>query len=316
MSTHITVERDGRVAVWRFDNPPHNFLNRKVVGELDELVGALETDDSVGAVVFTGKPEDLYITHYDVAEILAGTEGVGRSISAGLAGAGLRTVSGAAKVPGGREALRRSPAAGLLELQAFHEMFMRMNRMDKVFIAAINGPALGGGCEFSLACDIRYIARETGQMGQPEMLVAFPPGGGGTQRLARAVGTSRALELMLEGRVVEPDEAREIGLVHRVLPRDELIAEATATAQRLARRSPFSIAALKRAVLEGATHPLADGLAIERKWFLAATSQPASRRAMRAYVDDLERDGAPSFRDPDALAPWLEGTRVDLVEGD
>jgi enoyl-CoA hydratase len=311
--TYITVEQEGRVAVWRFDNPPHNFLNRKVIAELDELVGALEHDESVGAVVFTGKPEDLFITHYDVAEILAGSEGFGRAISAGVAGASLRTVGGAARVPGAREALRRSPAGGLLEAQKFQELLLRMNRMDKVFIAAINGPALGGGCEFSLACDIRYIASETGRLGQPEMLVGFPPGGGGTQRLTHAVGTSRALELMLEGRVIEPDEAREIGLAHRVLPRDELLAEARATAERLARRSPYSVSALKRAVLAGSTRPLAAGLAVEQKWFLAACSRPAARRAMRAYLDDLERDGAPAFREPDALDPWLEGTRVDVV---
>jgi len=299
----------------RFDNPPRNFMNRVMVAELDDLLNSLDGDRSIGSVVLTGKPEGVFITHYDVEEILAGAEGVGRSVSAGLAGASLQTAGGLARIPGAKEALRRTPAAGLVELRRIHDTFVRMQHMDKVFIAALNGPALGGACELSLACDIRYMAEGARGIGQPEILLGFPPGGGGTQRLAAAVGSSRALELILEGRPLTPREAREIGLVHRVVPDGELVAEAAATAERLARRDPFSVTAAKRAVLDGATKPLASGLADERKWFLAAVSQPAAMRAMRAYVERV-RSAGPPLADEEGLDAWLEGTAVDLVGPD
>jgi enoyl-CoA hydratase len=261
--------------------------------------------------VLTGKPDGLFITHYDVEEILAGSSGVGRAISAGVAGASLQTVGGLARVPGVTEALRRTPAAGLLDLNRLHELFMRMQRMDKTFIAALNGPALGGACELSLACDIRYMAEGARGIGQPEMLLGFPPGGGGTQRLTRAIGASRALELILEGRPLSPTEAQQIGLVHRVIQDGALLAEAQDCAERLARRAPFSVAAAKQAVL-GASGGLEDGLARERKWFLASASQPAATRAMRAYAERVRSTGPP-LADDEELAAWLDGTAVDLV---
>src|SRR5215208_5919174 len=312
MATTFDTERAGRVLWVRFDNPPLNFMNRTMVAELDGLYDSVEDDPSVGAVVLTGKPEGLFITHYDVEEILAGSEGVGRTVSAGVAGASLQTVAGLARIPGARQALRRTPAAGMIELRRLHDAFLRMHRMDKVFIAALNGPALGGACELSLACDIRYMAEGARGIGQPEMLLGFPPGGGGTQRLARAVGTARALEMILEGRPLAPGEAQEVGLVHRVIADAELIQEATDCAQRLARRAPFSIAAAKQAVLGGSVGPLADGFARERKWFLSSVSQPAAIRAMEAYVERLNASGPP-LADDEALSSWLDGTAVDLV---
>jgi enoyl-CoA hydratase/carnithine racemase len=287
-------------------------MNRVMMGEFDELLESLERDRSLGSVILTGKPEGLFITHYDVEEILAGSEGVGRSISATVAGASLQTIGGVARLPGGRAALNRTAASGLLELQRIHDLFSRMQRMDKVFIAAINGPALGGGCEISLACDLRYMSEDARWIGLPEMTLGFCPGAGGTQRLSRIVGTSRALELILEGRPLNPTEAGNLGLVHRVVPPPELAAEAQATADRLARRAPLSVAAAKRAVLEGSTKPLADGLAEERKWFMASSSQPAARRAMRAYVERARAEGPPWSEDEE-LAAWQNGTAVDLV---
>jgi enoyl-CoA hydratase len=312
MARTFETERTGRVLTVRFDNPPLNFMNRVMVAELDELLDSLEDDRSIGAVVLTGKPDGLFITHYDVEEILTGSETVGRSVSAQVARASLQTVRGVAKLPGGRGTLRRSPMAGLLELERFHDVLLRMQRMDKVFIAAINGSALAGGCELSLACDLRYMAESSRGIGLPEMTLGFNPGGGGTQRLTRILGPSRALELILEARILSPAEAQELGLVHRVVTDGELVAEAHATAERLARRAPLSIAAAKGAVLDAATKSLSSGLAEERKWFVAGSSQPAARRAMRAYLDQLEAAGPP-FTSDEALKEWQDGTVVDLV---
>ncbi len=312
MARTFETERTDRVLMVRFDNPPLNFMDREMVVELDELLDPLESDPAVGAVVLTGKPEGVFITHYDVEEILAGSETVGRSVSAPVAGASLQTVRGVAKLPGGRGTLRRSPMAGLLELERFHNLMLRMQRMDKVFIAAINGSAVAGGCELSLACDLRYMAESSRGIGLPEMTLGFNPGGGGTQRLTHILGPSRALEMILEARILSPTEAHEVGLVHRVVADAELVAEAHATAERLARRAPLSIAAAKAAVLDAATKPLSSGLAEERKWFVAATSQPAARRAMRAYREEM-RAGGPPFSSDEGLARWQEGTAADLV---
>lgn len=308
----ITTSRDGRVLTVRVDNPPHNFMNRHMVAELDELTRGLEDDRSIGAVVITGGSEDRFITHYDVAEILAGTEAVGMQVSSAAAGATLQAVRGMSRLPGGESAVKRTPAAGLLELHGIHDLFNRIGRLDKVFIAAINGPALGGGCELSLACDLRYIASAGGPIGLPELTLGFNPGAGGTQRLAHLIGPGAALEMILEARALTPDEALEVGLVNRVVPPGDLLTEATATAERMARRAPISVAAAKRAVREGATLSLPAGLAIERKWFLTCGSKPASHRAMRAYVDQVEREGAP-WSNPEMLKPWREGTVVDLT---
>jgi enoyl-CoA hydratase len=313
MASTLRVERDGRVMTVLFDNPPHNFMNREMVAELAEVTDGLEDDDSIGAVVVTGGIEGRFITHYDVGEILAGAETMDMEVAPGVAGASLRAVGAVSKLPGGRSAVKRTPASGMLELRAFHALFDRWNRMDKVFIAAIGGPAMGGGSELALACDLRYIADDA-SIGQPEMLVGFPPGGGSTQRLARAVGTARALELILEGSVVTPTAALELGYVHAVVPAGELRSRATATAERMARRAPESVAGLKRAVYEGNGVPLEQGLAIERKFFLSAASKPGSKKAMRAYVDEVESSGSPPFGDAERIAPWQQGTAVNMLD--
>jgi enoyl-CoA hydratase/carnithine racemase len=309
----VKTEQSGRVLTVRLHNPPHNFMTGGMVIELDELTRGLEGDESIGAVVITGDHPEAFITHYDVAEILAGAEQFGRPMPAGLAGGALRTTGALSHIPGAKGALRRSPAAGLVELRRFHDLFARMNSMDKVFIAAINGVATGGGCELALGCDVRIISEDGGPIGLPEMTVGFNPGGGGTQRMTRLLGAGRALEMMLEARTLEPAAAVEVGLVHRAVPAAELMAEATATAERLARRAPASVAALKRVVYEGGSRPLPEGLHLERAAFLSNAARPPAQRAMRAYVEELEQRGGPPFADREAFARWQEGTAVDLT---
>jgi len=312
MPSTLRTDRDGRVMTIRIDNPPHNFMNREMVAELDELTSSLEGDRSIGAVVLTGT-DRLFITHYDVEEILAGSEEMEMEVAPGVANATLRAVRGLTRLPGGRSVVDRSPAKGVRELHTIHDLFLRWNRMDKVFIAAINGPALGGGSETALACDLRYMAAEDGAIAQPEVLVGIPPGAGGTQRLSRAVGAARALEMILEATVLSAQQALEIGLVNAVFPIAELEAEAAETAARLARRAPGSVAGAKRAVYEGTRRSLSEGLAMERKWFLSTASSPQARRAMRAYVDELAKSESPPFADPERMRAWRDGTAADLT---
>jgi enoyl-CoA hydratase len=297
------------VLVVTLANPPLNFMNRQMVGELEELIASIEGDDELGAVVLTGGVEGSFVTHYDVAEIVAGVHEVpGPQPSARAAGALLRSAGGIDRLPGGRAAFSRTPVHGLFELRAIHELFLRMNKMDKVFIAAINGTATGGGCELALACDIRISATGSHRIGLPEMTIGFPPGAGGTQRLSRVLGPGRALEMMLEARTVDPEEALELGLVHRLVAPEELLDDAIATGERMGRRSPPAIKALKHDVYEGASRPLEQGLAIEAKWFLAASSADESLELMEAYVEQVERDGAAPWASEEGARPWQEGT--------
>ena len=197
----------------------------------------------------------------------------------------------------------------MVALRDIHELFLRMNRLDKVFIAAINGLALGGGCELALACDVRIMARGDHRIGLPEITLGIIPGAGGTQRLTRLLGAGRALEMMLEARVLTPQEAEAVGLVHRTTEPERLLGEALSTAERLARRSPASVAALKRAVYEGASRPLEEGLHIERAGFMASASTEAARKAMAGLC---RGGGAPRRRR--ALAGprrrWSAGSRA------
>lgn len=301
------------MTVW-LDNPPRNFMTSQMVAELDNLVTSLEGDRNVGAVILTGAHDEAFITHFDVAEILAGSEGFTATVSSTMAGVGERAVGALSRVPGVSSSLERTPAAAMVALRRIHELFLRMNRLDKVFVAAINGNALGGGCELALACDIRLMAKGDAHIGQPEMLLGFIPGGGGTQRLTRILGPGAALESMLEGTTYSPEEAEAYGIVNRTLAPESLMDEARALATRLSRRAPASVEALKRAVYEGGSRSLAEGLHVERAGFLASASQPAARRAMQAYVDYMKEYGDPPLADEDMLEPWRQGIAVDLTK--
>jgi enoyl-CoA hydratase/carnithine racemase len=298
----------------RLDNPPRNFMTTRMVRELDGVMRGLEDDRSIGSVVITGALDGVFITHFDVGEIAQASEGIGLTISPGQAGGSLRALGAVGRVPGARGLLERSPAAGIVALREIHELFLRMNRLDKAIIAAINGLALGGGCELSLACDVRIMAKGDHRIGLPEITLGIIPGAGGTQRLARVIGPGRALEMMLEGRALTPKEASEVGLVHRIVDAPSLMDEAIETAERLARRSPAAVAGLKCAVYDGASRPLVEGLHIERSQFLATASTSAAKRAMQSYADEVERlgDVAP-WQVEGAMERWQDGTAVDMV---
>ncbi|MGB2852018.1 MAG: enoyl-CoA hydratase/isomerase family protein [Solirubrobacterales bacterium] len=308
----VQIERNGRVMTIRLVNPPHNFMNREMVIGLERVITGLEGDDSIGAVIVTGGVEGKFITHYDVAEILAGIEGLGQEVGPRLAGATLAAAGGLDRIPRVGEALRRTPAAGVLALREIHELFLRMNRLDKVLIAAIGGTAMGGGCELALACDIRVMAIGAGEIGLPEVLLGIQPGAGGTQRMAHAVGPARALEMILEGESLAAEAAVEAGLVNRAVPAAALMEEARAVAERMARRAPESIAGAKHSVYFGATAPLPAGLAEERRWFLAGATGPRARRGLSAYARQVEESDAAPVDVGELAAAWRAGTAVDL----
>jgi len=299
-------EHGGGVVLATIANPPHALMDEEIVLGLEGLVERAESDPDLTAVVLTGAHPERFVAHYDVAELLEGSRR-SPAVAPAVARASLGAVGALRRLPGGREALERTPAAGLSAAERFGEIFLRFNTCGAVFVAAINGSAMGGGCELALACDFRLMAAGSHMIGQPEILLGFPPGGGGTQRLARMLGTSAALRICLDGGPLDPEGAAEIGLVDDVVPAGELRERALELAMRYGSRPKAGIAAVKRAIHVGGSRPLAAGLRLERAEFMAALTSEPAERAMAAYVERLERMGELPCYDRAALSEALDG---------
>ena len=244
----IEVEQRGRVLLARLHGGPRGEFGPEIAADLAALVTRAETDEGVGAVVITGTHPERFVAHANLRWL---QEGGAASPSVGPRGASavVHTARATRAVAGVRKLADRTPLSGAMELLDVHETFLRMNRCGAVFIAALNGSALGIGSELALACDYRLMADGDHVIGQPEILLGFPPGGGGTQRLVRLVGTHQGLKRMLDGGGLDPEAAAEIGYVDEVVPADELIDRAVALADRLAQRLKFTVAAVKRSRL-------------------------------------------------------------------
>ncbi|MGU0690376.1 enoyl-CoA hydratase/isomerase family protein [Pseudomonas aeruginosa] len=314
---HLRVEQRGRVLQVLLDNPPANFLTTAVMQELADLLEDLEQRQDIGAVILSGAADGVFLTHFDVDEIERAVAPITFSMPAWLTRLLLESESLLRHVPGARKLLRRTLLAGVADMNLFHEVTAHMRRMDKVFIAAINGLALGGGCELALACDLRLMAEDDQVerfLGQPEVLIGLIPGGGGTQMLARSLGVARALELCLEGQLLEPRQALALGLVNGLAPAEELLEAADALAQRLSRRSPQAVRLIKRSIYQAASRDWTEGMASEKAGFLSAASQGNTRRAMREYIERVRtivREERP-FRRAD-FDDLTEGNAIDMA---
>jgi enoyl-CoA hydratase len=233
-----------------------NALDVETLTELRDRLQELADDADVRAVVLTGAGERAFV-----------------------AGADIKYMSG----------LDVYEAKGWGALG--HEAGRLLETMPKPAIAAINGFALGGGCELALACDIRYASTRA-KLGQPEINLGIIPGWGGTQRLARVCGVGIAKELLLTGRQVDAEEALRIGLVNAVFEPEELLDEALATARRLAAKSPLALAAVKRAANRALGGDHGENLAFEADAFGALFETEDAKEGLTAFVEKRE----PSFR--------------------
>ena len=314
---HLRIEQRGRVLQVLLDNPPANFLTTAVMQELADLLEDLEQRQDIGAVILSGAADGVFLTHFDVDEIERAVAPITFSMPAWLTRLLLESESLLRHLPGARKRLRRTLLAGVADMNLFHEVTAHMRRMDKVFIAAINGLALGGGCELALACDLRLMAEDDQVerfLGQPEVLIGLIPGGGGTQMLARSLGVARALELCLEGQLLEPRQALALGLVNGLAPAEELLEAADALAPRLSRRSPQAVRLIKRSIYQAASRDWTEGMASEKAGFLSAASQGNTRRAMREYIErvrTITREERP-FRRAD-FDDLTEGNAIDMA---
>ncbi|WP_433244320.1 enoyl-CoA hydratase/isomerase family protein [Streptosporangium sp. CA-135522] len=248
MGEFVRVETSEGVATIRLDRPKMNALNRQVQEEIADCARLVDTDPGVHAVVLYGG-ERVFAAGADVKEM------------ADMSYADMSAHSA-----------------------VLQDCFTAVARIGKPVIAAVTGYALGGGCELALCADIR-IAGESAKLGQPEILLGIIPGAGGTQRLPRLIGPSRAKDLIFTGRHVSAAEALEIGLVDRVVPDADVYTEALAYAAAFAGGPALALRAAKQAIDHGLEVDLGSGLEIERLQFSALFATDDAKTGMRAFAE-------------------------------
>jgi enoyl-CoA hydratase len=249
MST-ILLERDGHVAIVTLNRPDKlNALNEQLLQELGAAVAELSRDAAVRCAILTGAGEKAFAAGADIAAMSEMT------------------------------ATRAKQFA-----EMGHAIGHALETAHFPVIAAVNGFALGGGCELALACDFIY-ASDKAKFGQPEVNLGVIPGFGGTQRLARRVGDARARELCMTGDMVGAEEALRIGLVNTVVPHAELLAKVREVATKIAAKGPLAIAAAKRVILRGADVPLPTANELEATAFAALFGTSDQREGMKAFVE-------------------------------
>ncbi|MGW2052536.1 enoyl-CoA hydratase/isomerase family protein [Streptomyces sp. NPDC001840] len=245
----VNLEVSGGVGTIRLDRPPMNALNTSIQDRLRELAEEAARREDVRAVILYGG-EKVFAAGADIKE--------------------MRDMDHAAMV---------------VRSRALQESFTAVARIPKPVVAAVTGYALGGGCELALCADFR-IAADNAKLGQPEILLGLIPGAGGTQRLARLVGPSRAKDLIFTGRQVKAEEALSIGLVDRVVPAAEVYEQALAWAGKLAQGPALALRAAKESVDAGLETDLETGLAVERTWFAGLFATEDRERGMRSFVEE------------------------------
>lgn len=248
----IIVETRGRVGLITLDRPKAlNALNAALIEELAHALGAFEADDDIGAIVITG------------------------SDKAFAAGADIKEMADKSFIDA--------------YLENFISRWEQVTTIRKPVIAAVAGYALGGGCELALMCDF-IIAGDNAKFGQPEITIGTIPGAGGTQRLTRLVGKSKAMEMVLTGRTMDAEEAERSGLVSRIVPVGDLVEEAVKVAERIASMSRPSVLMAKESVGRAYETTLAEGVRFERRLFHATFSTADQKEGMAAFIEKRQPD--------------------------
>jgi enoyl-CoA hydratase/carnithine racemase len=250
MFDNLLVERDGAVAILTINRPTVlNALNTQTIDELRRAMLEVKADATARAIIVTGAGPKSFVAGADINELAV-----------------------------------LSPTAGRDHALAGQHVFDVIENLGKPVIAAINGFALGGGCELAMACTLR-IAADTARLGQPEIALGLIPGYAGTQRLPRLVGKGRAMEMLLTGAPIGADEALRIGLVHRVVPAADLMTEARKLAAQLAANAPVAMRYIINALNKGLEMPFAEACQYEATLFGLVASTEDMREGTAAFLE-------------------------------
>lgn len=246
----IDLQVEGNIATITLNRPKAlNALNMAMVGELGQAIQQVRNDPAVRVVVITGAGDKAFAAGADITEFRA-----------------------------------MSPVDSWVFTQHIQKVYLEIEQLPKPVIAAVNGYALGGGCELMMACDIVY-ASDRAKVGQPEINLGIIPGAGGTQRLARLIGKQRAKELVMTGDMMGAQEAWNLGLLNKVVPGDQLMAEVRKLAEKLAGKGGVALKAAKEAIEEGSDVGLERGLANEGKLFALCFSTEDKNEGVNAFLE-------------------------------
>ena len=248
--THVLLEKKDHIAIATINRPKAlNALNSEVLTDLNELVDLVEADSDIYALILTGSGEKAFVAGADIGEMSTLTKEGGEAFG-----------------------------------KKGNDVFRRLETLPIPTIAAVNGYALGGGCELSMACDIRLCA-DTAVFGQPEAGLGITPGFGGTQRLARLIGPGMAKQLIYTARNINAEEALRVGLVNAIYPASELMAAAEKLASTIAANAPIAVRACKKAINEGLEAPIDEALVIEEKLFGSCFETADQKEGMGAFLE-------------------------------
>jgi enoyl-CoA hydratase len=244
---NIIVEIQGAIGIIRFNRPKAlNALNTAMIKEMNTALDAFENNAMIGAILLTGN-EKAFAAGADIREM-------------------------------------KDKTFAQVKAENFLHEWDHINTITKPLIAAVAGFALGGGCEYALACDV-IIAADNAKFGLPETTIGVIPGGGGTQRLVRAIGKAKAMDMILSGRMIDAGEAERAGLVSRVVPADKLMDEAVAVAAKIASLSHPVTKAAKQAVSAAAELPMSAGLKLERELIHSMFDLNDQKEGMAAFLE-------------------------------
>tara|TARA_B100000902_G_scaffold390979_1_gene440865 strand:- start:16563 stop:17396 length:834 start_codon:yes stop_codon:yes gene_type:complete len=258
---HLRIEDNGNYIICYLSNPPTHTLTSSGVSEIHSFLDLVEKRDDLRVLAFTGEAKGVFIKHYEVGEL------------ANTAEKNLET---------------KTDQQETRELHAFHTMLLRLRDLDPIVVAGINGNTAGGGCEFSLGCDLRVMSEGNFLIGLPETSVGILPGGGGTQRLSRLIGSSRALDLILHAKLLSPKEAYDLGIINQLVSEDTFNQELISYCEDLSNRAPVALQQVKKIIHQGLEMSLEDSLLIEQKAFDVTMNSKDAARAMRALLNTQE----------------------------
>ena len=250
LMTHILLEKKGNVAIATVNRPKAlNALNSEVLEDLNTMIDTVSADPEIRVLILTGSGEKAFVAGADIGEMATLSKAEGEAFG-----------------------------------KKGNDVFRKLEMLSIPVIAAVNGYALGGGCELSMACDIR-ICSDTAVFGQPETGLGITPGFGGTQRLSRLVGPGMAKQLIYSARNIKADEALRIGLVNAVYPAEELMAQAEKLAETIAKNAPIAVRACKKAINEGLELPMDEAIALEEKLFGSCFETEDQKEGMGAFLE-------------------------------
>jgi enoyl-CoA hydratase/carnithine racemase len=263
---HLEIEDQGQIIICYLSNPPTHTLTAQGLLEIHDFLDSLVSNKELRILAFTGAGEDVFIRHYEVGELADSAE---KNISQ-------------------QEETKKLENNPIKELHGFHKMLLKIRDLNAIVVAGINGNTAGGGCEFSLGCDLRVMSSGDYFIGLPETSVGILPGGGGTQRLARLIGSSRALDLILHGQLISNVKALEFGIINEILPKESFLKSLKEYCQILANRAPIALREVKRAIHRGMDLPLEEALLIEQEAFNKTMNSKDAAKAMRTMLNSKE----------------------------